>query len=363
MVKIKTEALQVATAKAVKGIGNLSILAITSAIGITVEDGVVTLSTTNNSTNVDVRIVGAVDKNVSMYACTGGELFGKLVAKTTSEFITLELKDNYLMFEGDGAYQLPLIVDEEGTMAKITPIEVDGLTTYTVATKDLKKLLGYNKLAVSKSFDQPIFTGYCVKDNCIFTYNDNTACVSDVDLKNMAALLPGSMVELFALIEDKTTNVTIVANKIKLDAADMCITGATLEGLDLYPTEPLKNLVNAPEFNNTVKVPRNKLASILDRLALFVDKVDKNKIHLDFSENALIITNAHASAVEQVAYNEKSITNTNSYDVDLLDLKALIDVAATEVVTLVFGHDNGICLKDENTKYVVPIIDDDGEVA
>lgn len=359
MLKIKTEALQVATAKAVKGMGNLSILAITSSMGITVKDGDLTLSTTTNAMNLDVIVKDVADKAVSMYVCTDGNLFGKLVAKTTTDFIELEQTENSLRFTGDGVYNLPLIQDEEGNMARITDIKVESNESYTVSAQDLKKLLTYNKLAVSKSYDQPIYTGYCVKDNHIYTFNDVTACISSVDLKNISALLPAPMVDLFNLFEDKTVTVSIQGNSIKFSSADVTITGALLEGLSYYPADAIAQLANSADFKNTVKISKPKLSAALDRLSLFIDKTDKNKITVTFSENNLIITNNASSAGEQLDYTEKSITESKIYPVDLQDLKGVVDASPVDVITILFGHDNGICIEDGNMRYIVPMLDEE----
>lgn len=361
MVKINTEALKVAAAKAVKGIGNLSILAITSAIGIEVKDGNLTLSTTNNSTNLDVKLIDVADKDVNFYACTDGALFTKLVSKTDSDFIELNLQPNCLEFHGTGRYNLALIQDEEGNMARITPISVDNAETHKVAAASLKQLLSYNKLAVSKSFDTPIFTGYCIKDNYVFTCNDVTACVSQLDLGGISVLLPGSMVELFNLFEDKNVEISVSGNRIKFSSVDVTITGAVLEGIDLYPTEQLVELVNAPEFTNMVVVSTAKLAAALDRLALFVEKIDKNRIEIAFGDDSLVITNKIASAGELVTYTEKSISNQDTYALDLSDLKAVVDATSKDTLRIVYGLDKGICVADDTTKYIVPSLDEDEE--
>lgn len=359
MIKIKTEVLQVATAKAVKGMGNLSILAITSAMCISLKDGNLILSTTTNSMNLSVTIKDVADKFAEMYVCTDGNLFGKLVAKTSVDYIELELTENSLRFTGDGVYNLPLIQDEEGNMARIIDINVESDNTYNVSAQDLKKLLVYNKLSVSKAYDQPIYTGYCVKDNHIYTFNDVTACISVVDLSNISALLPAPMVELFNLFEDKTVSVKIAGNSIKFEGTDVCISGALLEGITYYPTDAISKLANSPDFNNIVKVSKQKLAATLDRLSLFIEKTDKNKISVTFGNDGLIITNNSSSAGEQIAYTEKNIKDTKIYPVDLQDLKGIVDASPVDVITILYGHESGICIEDGNMRYIVPMLDEE----
>ena len=258
-VKLKTESLQVAAAKAAKGSGNLSMLAITSSIGIEIKDTDLVLTTTDNSTNVEVKIKDVVKEPVQFYACTNSDLFCKLIAKQTSETVVLDLQENCLQVTGDGVYNLPLVQDEEGTMGRIVPIDVQALSSTKIDAKELKKMLKYNKLAVSKQFDTPMYTGYCTADNKVYTFNGNTACITELELKDIKLLLPSRLVDLFSLFEDKFVTVTAVSNKVKFESEDVILSGTVLEGLDEYPVEPLANTVYSEEFTQTVKTNKNKL--------------------------------------------------------------------------------------------------------
>ena len=251
-IKLNTEYLKTAVAKVARGAGNLSMLLITSCITIEANNGDIVFTTTTNYRNLEVRINGAVDENVEFFACTDCSLFTKLVSKTDAETITLKVTDNALVFTGNGIYNLPLIQDEEGNFVCIPEIKVDAMEETKVSTEQLKKILTWNKLCVAKTMEEPIFTGYCIKDNRVFTYDNNSACVSNIKLDNVNMLIPGSTVDLFSLFEDKEVIVKTTNNKVSFASEDVTITGSLLEGFDLYPTDQLAELAESKDFSNSI---------------------------------------------------------------------------------------------------------------
>ena len=356
-IKLSTEALKLATSKASKGAGNLSMLTITSALTLESVEGNLILTTTTNSHNLEVKIKDVTSKDNKFFACTDCELFTKLVSKTDTENIILEVTENALMFTGNGVYNLPLIQDEEGTMARITPIEVDALEEVTVSSMELKKLLTWNKLAVAKTLEEPIFTGYCVKDNKIFTYNNITVCVSRLKLDKVNMLIPSGIVNLFSLFEDKNVTVKTTNNKVSFATDDVVITGALLEGFDLYPTEQLSALVDGEDFKNKVKISKNKFSNMLDRLGLFVQE-DKNEIVMSFGKDKLVVSDKGSSVGEQISYIGTTESPNFECKIDLNDIKGIIGEISGEEVCLLYGSDVGICVYNDNMNYIIPLLTD-----
>lgn len=357
-IKLNTEALKVATSKASKGVGNLAMLTITSAIALELVNGDFVLTTTTNSHNLAVRIKDVTSSENNFYACTDCELFTKLVSKTGTETITLEVTENALVFTGDGVYNLPLLQDEEGTMVRITPINVDSLESVNVPTETLKKLLTWNKLAVATTLEEPIFTGYCVKDNQVFTYNNNTACVSSLKLDGVNMLIPSGIVDLFSLFEDKSVTVATTDNKVEFSTTDVLITGALLEGFDLYPTEQLGTLVNGDDFKNSIKVSKEKFANMIDRMSLFTNE-DKNELTISFAQDKLIVSDKNLSAGEQLGYISKNEVESFEVKVDLNDIKRIVGQVVEEEVCMLYGSDVGLCVYSDNSRYIIPLLGDD----
>lgn len=364
-ITLKTETLQGVAAKALKGAGNLSMLAITSAIGIELVGQDLVLTTTDNNTNLSVVMKNVISAPTAdkFYACTNADLFCKLIAKQTTKTVILEVMDKCLQVEGDGVYNLPLIQDEEGTVARIAPIEVDGLTEVNVESKTLKKLLKYNKLAVSKLYDEPMFTGYCIDKDKVYTYNGTNACISEINLDSLQLLLPSKMVDLFDLFEDKTVKVVAVSDKIKLESDTIQITGTVLEGFADYPKEPLNNTVYSDQFVSSVVVNKDKLCGVLDRLSLFVSDNEQHGIQLNFSENGLLISNMDSNACESVPYVDGTTANLSAVYVDINDLKVIANAVSEDKLTIIYGNASAIGVAVGNMRFILSLLSDEEEVS
>ena len=358
--KISTESLKTVVAKVSKGAGNLSMLTITSCLTIETIDEDVVFTTTTNSRNLEVRIKGIVNSDNKFFACTDCDLFTKLVSKTDVDNVTLEVTENALVFHGNGVYNLPLIQDEEGSMVRIPPIMVDSMEEVEVSTEQLKQMLTWNKLCVAKTLEEPIFTGYCVKDNRVFTYDNNSACVSNIKLPKVNMLIPSGVVDLFSLFEDKSVKVKTTNNKVSFTSPDVTITGALLEGFDLYPTEQLSELAESKEFSSSIKVSRDKLSGLIDRMSLFATD-DKNTISVSFSSDKLIISDSDRSAGEQISYISKTDAKPFEVNVDLRDVKKIISEVTTDEVNILYGSDIGLCIYSDTARYIVPLVGEDEE--
>lgn len=358
--KINTESLKTAVTKVSKGAGNLSMLTITSCLSIEVVDGDIVFTTTTNSRNLEVRIKGATSPENKFYACTDCDLFAKLVSKTEKDNVTMEVTENALVFYGNGVYNLPLIQDEEGSMVRIAPILVDSLEEVEVSTEQLKQLLTWNKLCVARTLEEPIFTGYCIKDNRVFTYDNNSACVSNIKLNGINMLVPSGIVDLFSLFEDKTVKVKTTNNKVSFETSDVTITGALLEGFDLYPTDQLAELAEGREFSNSIKIPTNKFVGLIDRMSLFATD-DKNAVSISFAKDKMIVSDSDRSAGEQIMYTSKNDVALFEVKADLRDIKKIINEVTSEEVSILYGSDVGLCVYSDNSRYIVPLVGDDEE--
>lgn len=358
--KLNTESLKTAVSKVSKGAGNLSMLTITSCLTIEANEGDVVFTTTTNSRNLEVRIKDVTSKDNKFFACTDCDLFTKLVSKTETDTVNLEVTENALVYTGNGVYNLALIQDEEGSMVHIPTIEVDAIDEIEVSAEQLKQLLTWNKLCVAKTLEEPIFTGYCVKDNRVFTYDNNSACVSNIKLNGVNMLIPNGMVELFSLFEDKTVKVKTTNNKVMFSTSDVTITGALLEGFDLYPTDQLAELAEGKEFSNAIKVQTSKFMSLIDRMSLFATN-DKNTISISFAKDKMIIADSDKSAGEQIAYTSKNDVELFEVNVDLRDIKKIVNEVATEEISMLYGSEVGLCVYSDNARYIVPLVREDEE--
>lgn len=368
-IKIKTSVLQDAVSKAVKGAGNLPILAITTAIGIEVTpQGSLILTTTSNTVNLKITVPNVTSpQEVGFYACTECDLFAKLTSKTTSEFVTLILTDSALVFVGNGQYTLPIIADEEGSVVRIQDIVVNSDSNYEITKRDIDKILRYNKGSVAKTYETPVYAGYCIQSSdkheksIAVTYNTNTACISNIAWKGSDLLLPRVIVDLMSLISSEKATYACDGVNIIIKGGDVEISGAVQEGLESYPVDSLAQLVNSNEFTSFVKISKPVLSSIIDRMSLFVTDIEMNSINIGISAEGMTVSSHNMAGCEQVQLMEKDIKEPMTKIVVLNDLKTVVDTLVGDTVTIKFGSDKGLNILENNVNQLVPFISDEEE--
>jgi DNA polymerase III sliding clamp (beta) subunit (PCNA family) len=196
---IGTIKFQEMVAKAAKGASENKLLPITSLMAIQLKGNVLKLTTTDTANTLEI-ITDKIQGD-DFYAVVPVEVFSKLVAKTTSENITLTLKENSLEVKGDGTYNIPLPVDEDGVVKFPEPKfkKSRGGVAKVINLTTIKNILAINKAAVAKTVDTPCLCGYYVGDKVITT-DENVICFNDMKLfEDGAALISPEMMELLSL--------------------------------------------------------------------------------------------------------------------------------------------------------------------
>ena len=113
---INTKTLQSMISKVIRGASNNKLLPITSYIDINFTDGTLNLTTTDMTNYITVKKNDLSGDNFNVVI--SADKFSKLVAKTSTENITLELTDNSLVFKGNGTYNIDIPLNEEGNPIK-----------------------------------------------------------------------------------------------------------------------------------------------------------------------------------------------------------------------------------------------------
>ena len=358
-ITIETTKLQDLTSKAVKGSGRMPILAITMFIGIEAKDGDLILTTTDKINTLKVVGKGVAKNNENFYTCVDSDLFNKLVSKTTSPEITLEISENSLTFKGNGVYALPIAVDEKNNVVRIPEPsfnnEIEGIE---IDTRKLKDILVYNKPSVAKTMEAPYLTGYYIDNESIVTFNLVTACVSKAKFINGKALLSANLVELFNIITIEKAIIKIDDRKILIEAGDVIINGTLMENIEQYPAQALKDLVDA-QFESECEINKNDFLNTLDRLNLFISDDDKNALRLTFADNCVTISSKKSNGNELLKYVSSSNVHPFTQLVDLMDLKNQLQTQLGDTVKLLFGNDKGLMLKTDSISQLIPFMDEE----
>ena len=359
--KIKTELLQNMVCKAIKGAGNNNMMPITELIGIDVNKDTLTLMTTDGSNQL--RVLGKVDYDPLsgpqvFYTIVNADTFSKLVGKTTKEYMELTNTDKFLEIKGNGTYKLNIAMNEEGELVKFPDIKPIEKEPEVISANLLKNILNTARASIAKTMEVPFLTGYYISDKSIST-DRQLVCFIKNGIKE-PLLISSEMAELLQLVEGENVNLFKEDNRVIFSTSDIIISGKELEGKDVYPVQSIENLVSL-DYRNSIKVKKQEILEVLDRMSLFVDGGDKNGVYLTFAGEGLIIRSQQSNAEEIIDY-EGIIDNTDMFtclaDIDML--KSQIETISADSVEIHYGQDKSIKLVEGDCALVVSLLEKAG---
>ena len=146
---IRSEDLKEVCSTILQAVDSSELVNITESVALKIVDHNLLFSVTNGDYYAEIRL--PVDTDEQFNAVVKAKLFLKLIAQITTECINLEIKDNFMLVDGNGKYKIPLVYDDD-KMLEIKPITIDNPTvTFTIDRTALKSIAVYNALEVEKS--------------------------------------------------------------------------------------------------------------------------------------------------------------------------------------------------------------------
>lgn len=354
--KLKTLKLQEMVSKAIKGASNNKMIPITGLMAIVLKKGVLTLITTDATNTLKVMEKGI--EGDDFYAVVQADIFSKLVAKITTETITLTLKENSLEVKGNGTYSIELPLDEEGQLIKFPEYKFDtNVEKSEINLSTVKVLLNANKAALAQTMEIPCLTGYYFDDK-VLTTDTFKVCSTDIKVFPDKVLLPAELMELLALMDEEKITVQVSGNKILFSTNNVIVFGSQLEGIEDYPSEAI-NAYLETEFKSVCKLPKGAVLNLLDRLALFVATYDKNGVYLTFTKDGVIFSSKRSNGTELIKYQGSENFQPFTCCVDIELLKSQISAQTEEVVELWYGHEKAIKMTSGKITQIVALLEDD----
>lgn len=362
--KIKTEILQNLVNKAIKGVSNNAMIPLTSLMGIEVNKDLITLMATDGSNQL--RVSSKIEQDVlsvsnNFYTIINADIFSKLVGKTTKEYIELNNNDKYLEVTGNGSYKLEIAINAEGDMVKFPDIpNISELSDKSISLNLslLQESIKVAKASVAKTMEIPCLTGYYIGETLITTNRDMACKLEDCGIKGADPILISNEMAELILIIDNEPNIKLVIdnNNLIFYTSNFVVVGKELEGKELYPVGPIENLTSQ-EYANIIKVDKQSLLNILDRMSLFVTDYDKNGIYLNFGKNQLSIRSQKSNAEEIIEYKDTQTENEFECLVDIEMLKAQIEPISTPEVEIQYGQDKSIKIVDGKCSLIVSLVE------
>lgn len=343
-------------ARATKGASENKLLPITSMMCIEMKDHVLKLTTTDTA-NTLVIMSDKIEGD-DMYAVVPVKQFSGLIAKTTSDSITLVLKGNDLEVHGNGVHKISLPVDEDGVVQfPHFSFDKDG-EGQVINLSSIKDVLNINKASVAKTIDTPCLCGYYLGDQVIST-DEQTICFNDMKLTDEAYLISPEMMELLALSKQEKITWWYKDGFFLFETPDMVLYGAEHDGKDLFPSEDIMGYLDT-EFSSRCRLPKIAIQGLIDRLALFIEPYDKNGAYLTFTKEGVKIKSKKSNSDETIPYIESDNFSPFVCCVDIPMLKSLIDANPGESIDIWYGNDACIKMTSGKVTQVIALLEDEG---
>ena len=355
---ISTTQLQSLVNKASQCVGANKLIPITEKIGIKCSEIGLVLVTTDGVNTLSVSTPDVSSKE-SIDVTVLAETFSKLVNKTTTETITLEVDANSLTVTGNGSYKLALELDDDGNLlsfpindfaleyeevGKITPSVVQ------IIQSSLKSSLSANAGTVYTNYYVGEFISATDKSMLgLYAYNLFNA-------EETKFLWNARFVDLLAYAGEDTT-LSYNADSKALIAKSQgfsLITKAPTDCAD-YNIEGLKKMLSISQ-DSFCKLRKKELLDALDRLALFVSTYDDGAITLQFTPNSLKVSSLSTNGVETIDYTESKDAKDKTIKININRLISQLKSYTSDTVELYYGSDFCIKLVDGDITQVIALM-------
>lgn len=367
---VTTTVLQDMLSKAVKCASNDNQRPLTGLIAIQLKENLLTLIT-SSATNILYVNRGDIAGD-DFYVVVPVEIFSKLVSKLTAENTTLEVKNDNLIVTSGGTYTIGASINEEGELTKYpdlyhTSKEFETFKEYDIKRSTFNLMLAVNSASIAdgeiaKELPE-VYTGYHVSKS-IVTTDSVKMCGIDINVTGDDILLirPETikLTEVFSAenLKIRTSedarggkNIVISAK----DEVDCIIVSKLLENATEFNIEALNNLL-AIDIESTCSINKSKFLSALDRLSLFIDKLDDFKLYMTFIPEGLKLSNAKSSSEEVLNYEASDKFKPFTCIIDIKALTEQIKAVPGDLVNMSYGNDKFVKFKDGNITQMIALI-------
>lgn len=352
---IPTGKFQDMVARASKGASENKLLPITSMMAVELKDNILTLTTTDTANYL--KVIADKVEGDDMYAVVSVDLFSKLIAKMTSESITIILTENSLQVKGNGTYNLPLETDEDGPVQYPSYNFNKNGEPETIHLTSIKNIQAINKAAVAKSLESPCLCGYYTGDRVITTDGD-VICFNDMKLFKEPALISQEMMNLLSLNTEEKINCWRDGENFLFETPNVIIYGCAHDGMEVFPVEEISSYLDA-EFGSMCKLPKILLQNVIDRLSLFIEPYDKNGAYFTFTKDGVKVHSKKSSSVEVIPYQESKDFSPFVCCVDIPLLREQINANPGETIEIWYGQDAAIKMTSGKVTQVISLLEDE----
>ena len=340
---IATTVLQDLVSKAVKASSFVVQIAITNLMQIKVENKKVYISTSDNNNLLEVF---ADSQSDDFKVVVDSKLFSQIVSKLSKENTTLTVSDKKLIIEADGKYNIPIQSDSDGSTINFPTTKIiENQPVNHVSVESLKSILTLSKICKSEMKENPAIYNYYADSEKILTYDFIKACYNPIKVSDKSICIPSEFMSLLPYVcDDNGVDITMDSDTILAYSSIGKLSGKLGSSVDLemFPTDDIMDSIQKT-LSHTCKLSNTLLSSALDRLNLFVDKIN-NGLTFTFTGTEVILKPLNSDCEEKIAYLQPLTESVEPVNIILnsVVLKSLLAVCNPETLTIKFENNISI---------------------
>lgn len=355
-VTLETQVLKSLVARVVKGVGNNESMMRTCWIGIKCSNNELSMTAWDGENYLQVieDKVLCDDFKVTVTA----DKFSQLINKTTSEKITLELKDKYLKIKGNGDYKLELPVNDEGELDNYPEMvfDIEKAKKKKIKLSAIVWAVEGNKVSLAKTPELPHLMCYYFGEQ-VLTTNNITGSMSAIDIFGEPIMLKSDLVNLVATMENEEIDVYINNDRIAFETPKTMIIGYCNEGKAEFEESILEGLQSlfSEKLPSSCTVEKDKLLGILDRIMLFV-KTKEEGVRVLFTKEGIQFYNKEQSINELLPYaeSEKFVSFEEKLQLDVL--KDLVNSVCDDKCYIQYGAQGFLKFGKEKRQHLLTVL-------
>lgn len=348
--QIRTTKLQDLLSRAIKGVGNNKNVPITSFIAIELKNGKLTI--TSSDAVQYLYLMNDVEGD-DFYVCVPADQFSKLVARMTSEDISLELKDRSLEVTGNGTYNIPLQTESDGSLPrfadKLTQAD-DEHEIGEISLSTVKTILNSVKPALATNVAFPQYVNYYMGTDNVIATDTNKMNALKVAALDTPILVSAGMFDLLDVVTDDIIKVRISEStgQLKFTTPTCVICGNVVSGIESFNIDAINSYLNDREYKSSCKLSKAGLLQLIDRISLFVDSIDDNIVTIEFTESGLSLISKQSSGVEVLPYTDLNNFEECSHTINIEYLRDQVKAQNSDILEILFGDDKSIKFVDND---------------
>ena len=363
-IKLKTTDLKAVLAKVARGMGNNKFVPMTGLLGMNIADGRLRILSTDGTNTMQADM--AVESDGAASFSVPGATFTRLIEKTSSDSVELEMEGTSLTVRGNGKYTFAIPADEDGNAVTFDNISTDGIEGVEVKTETLRQSYEGTRQSLSDRDNVEAHNGiFFDKDGAIGTNGLKISQYRKPCVEN-PLFLPNRLVSFATLFDTDTVRIHYSDDgKVLIIGKGLVISGRQITDYDddtTFPVERIKGLVGR-EMPNKVTLKKATLSDIMDRMSIF-STMDKTILVLDFEEDGLVMSSSDGQRQERADYVGKPSFGKYSLRVDTQLLKPLLDSTQSAEVDVCYGqsdNDGGasfLKLETDTTRHVIALVEE-----